>query len=119
MVHVHDQLRLVDDYAASDEASMAADNSSAFNFRLVAGTDILSQHALGRAIDINPVENPYVEGSHVSPGRGRRYLDRTDVRPGMIVPHEVVVRVFRRIGWGWGGRWTSARDYQHFSANGR
>ena len=67
----------------------------------------------------NPVENPYVVGSHVSPGRGRRYLDRTDIRPGMIVPHEVVVRVFRRIEWGWGGRWTSAKDYQHFSANGR
>src|SRR6266508_2153223 len=74
------------------------DNTSAFNCRYVAGTTTWSQHAYGRAIDINPVENPYVDGTHVSPRRGRRYLDRTDVRPGMIVRGDVVVRAFRRIG---------------------
>jgi hypothetical protein len=113
------RVRLVDRFDADDRASMRHDNTSAFNCRYVDGTTTWSQHAYGRAIDLNPVENPYVAGSHVSPRRGRHYLDRTDVRPGMIVPHEVVVRAFRRIGWDWGGRWTSAKDYQHFSANGR
>jgi len=113
------RVRLVDRFDGDDRTSMRHDNTSAFNCRYVAGTTTWSQHAYGRAIDINPVENPYVAGSHVSPRRGRRYLDRTDVRPGMVVRHDLVVRAFRRIGWGWGGRWTSAKDYQHFSANGR
>ena len=113
------RVRLVDRYGADDRASMRHDNTSAFNCRYVAGTTTWSQHAYGRAIDLNPVENPYVDGSHVSPRRGRRYLDRSDVRPGMVVRGDVVVRAFRRIGWGWGGSWSSARDYQHFSSNGR
>jgi hypothetical protein len=113
------RVRLVDRFGADDRESMRHDNTSAFNCRYVAGTTTWSQHAYGRAVDINPVENPYVDGTHVSPRRGRRYLDRTDVRRGMIVRGDVVVRAFRRIGWGWGGRWTPAKDYQHFSANGR
>jgi len=108
----------VDRFDADDRESMRHDNTSAFNCRYVAGTTTWSQHAFGRAIDINPVENPYVDGSHVSPPRGRRYLDRSDVRPGMIVRGDVVLRVFRRIGWGWGGDWSFVKDYQHFSANG-
>jgi hypothetical protein len=113
------RVRLVDRFGGDDRESMRHDNTSAFNCRYVAGTTTWSQHAYGRAVDINPVENPYVDGTHVSPRRGRRYLDRTDVRPGMIVRGDIVVRSFRRIGWGWGGRWTPAKDYQHFSANGR
>ena len=113
------RIRLVDHYGADDRASMRHDNTSAFNCRYVRGTTTWSQHAYGRAIDINPVENPYVDGDRVTPRRGRRFLDRTDVRPGMIVEPGVVLRAFRRSGWGWGGRWRSARDYQHFSANGR
>lgn len=112
------RVRLVDRFDADDRESMRHDNTSAFNCRYVAGTTTWSQHAFGRAIDINPVENPYVDGSHVSPRRGRRYLDRSDVRPGMIVRGGVVLRAFRRIGWGWGGTWSSVKDYQHFSANG-
>jgi hypothetical protein len=112
------RVRLVDRFGADDRASMRHDNTSAFNCRYVAGTTTWSQHAFGRAIDLNPVENPYVDAGHVSPRRGRRYLDRTDVRPGMIVRSGVVVRAFRRIGWGWGGSWSGARDFQHFSANG-
>jgi hypothetical protein len=112
------RVRLVDRFDADDRESMRHDNTSAFNCRYVAGTTTWSQHAFGRAIDINPVENPYVDGSHVSPLRGRRYLDRSDVRPGMIVRGEVALRALRRIGWGWGGDWSSAKDYQHFSANG-
>jgi len=113
------RVRLVDRFGGDERESMRHDNTSAFNCRYVAGTTTWSQHAYGRAVDINPVENPYVDGTHVSPRRGRRYLDRTDVRPGMIVRGDIVVRSFRRIGWGWGGRWTPAKDYQHFSANGR
>jgi poly-gamma-glutamate synthesis protein (capsule biosynthesis protein) len=113
------RVRLVDRYGAEDRASMRHDNTSAFNCRTVAGTDAWSQHAYGRAIDIDPVENPYVDGSHVAPRRGRDYVDRSDVRPGMNVKRDVVWRAFHRIGWEWGGTWRSAKDYQHFSSNGR
>jgi D-alanyl-D-alanine carboxypeptidase len=113
------RIRLVDRYDGDDRASMRHDNTSAFNCRYVAGTTRWSQHAFGRAIDINPVENPYVDGSYVSPRRGRRYADRSRERRGMIFERDVVWRAFRRIGWQWGGTWQSAQDYQHFSANGR
>lgn len=112
------RVRLVDRYGADDDASMRHDNTSAFNCRNVAGTTTWSQHAYGRAIDVNPVENPYVAGSEVSPPGGRRFLDRSNVRRGMIVKRDVVWRAFHRIGWGWGGSWTSVKDFQHFSANG-
>jgi D-alanyl-D-alanine carboxypeptidase len=112
------RVRLVDRFGGDDRASMRHDNTSAFNCRYVRGATTWSRHAFGRAIDINPVENPYVDGGRVVPRRGRRYLDRTDVRPGMIVRGGPVVRAFRRIGWGWGGSWSGARDYQHLSDNG-
>jgi hypothetical protein len=107
------QLRLVDDYGASDEASMAADNSSAFNFRVVAGTDILSQHALGRAIDINPVENPWRKPDRIAPEAGAAFVDRANVRPGMIVRPGPVVAAFDELGWEWGGDWMHAFDDHH------
>jgi hypothetical protein len=113
------RVRLVDRYDADDRTSMRHDNTSAFNCRYVAGTSTWSQHAYGRAIDLNPVENPYVVGDSVSPRRGRPYVDRSDVRPGMVVARDVVWRAFHAIGWEWGGAWSSAKDYQHFSANGR
>ena len=113
------RVRLVDAYGADDRESMRHDNTSAFNCRYVAGTTTWSQHAFGRAIDVNPVENPYVDGSYVSPRNGRPYADRADLRPGMIGERDVVWRAFRSIGWEWGGTWASAQDYQHFSANGR
>ncbi|MGZ8600414.1 MAG: M15 family metallopeptidase [Actinomycetota bacterium] len=112
------RVRLVDRYGADDQASMRHDNTSGFNCRYVSGTTTWSQHAYGRAIDLNPIENPFVRGSRVAPGRGRRFLDRTDVRPGMVVRGDVAWRAFRSIGWEWGGSWTSSKDYQHFSANG-
>ena len=107
------QLRLVDDFGASDGASMDADNSSAFNFRVVSGTDMLSQHALGRAIDLNPVENPWRLPGRVVPEAGRAYVDRRDVRPGMIVRPGPVVAVFDELGWEWGGDWRHAFDDHH------
>jgi hypothetical protein len=107
------QARLVDDFAASDDASMAADNSSAFNFRVVAGSDALSQHAYGRAIDINPVENPWIVGDTLVPAEGAAYRDRIVVRPGMIVRPGPVTAIFDELGWEWGGDWRHALDYHH------
>jgi hypothetical protein len=107
------QLRLVDDFAASDEASMAADNSSAFNFRLIAGTQLLSQHALGRAIDINPVENPWRKPDRIVPEAGAAFADRTDIRPGMIVRPGPIVATLDDNGWEWGGDWRHAFDDHH------
>jgi len=113
-------LRLVDRYGGDDAKSMDANNSSAFNCRTVGGTSTWSQHSYGRAIDINPVQNPYVRGSTVQPDRGRRYLDRDDVRKGMIVqPGPARWAFVQIIDWQWGGNWSSSKDYQHFSANGR
>jgi len=109
----------VDAYRGSDFRSIEADNTSAFNCRVVDGTTRWSEHAYGRAIDINPIENPYVSGGRTSHAASRRYLDRSRVRPGMAVEGGALVRAFDRLGWGWGGRWSSAQDYQHFSANGR
>ena len=114
------RMRLVDAYGGSDDRSMDADNTSGFNCRRVGGpSSPWSQHAYGRAIDLNPVENPYVSGSHVSPEAGRAYLDRTRRAKGMIHAGDVVVRSFASIEWKWGGYWTSLKDYQHFSRNGR
>jgi hypothetical protein len=110
---------LVDRYGGKDERSMRADNTSAFNCRNVAGTSSWSEHAYGRAIDINPVENPYVgnDGS-VDPKKGRPYADRTRHAKGMVQAKGAVVHAFQDSGWGWGGSWNSAKDYQHFSASG-
>ncbi len=114
-----ERMRLVDDYGGSDERSMAANNTSGFNCRRVDASRRWSQHALGRAIDINPVQNPYVRATTVQPSAGRTYLDRRDVRPGMLVEGSAAVAAFDRIGWGWGGRWRSSRDHQNVSATGR
>ena len=113
-----ERMQLVDDFGGDDAASMAADNTSAFNCRSVAGSSSWSQHAYGRAIDINPVQNPSVVRGQVDPPAGSAYLDRSDVRPGMLVSGDITTRVFRFIGWGWGGDWTSSKDYQHVSASG-
>ncbi|HEU4731689.1 MAG TPA: M15 family metallopeptidase [Kofleriaceae bacterium] len=107
------QLRLVDDFAASDDASMAADNSSGFNFRVVAGTDLLSQHALGLAIDINPVENPWRRPDRILPEAGAAFADRADLRPGMIVRPGPVTAALDELGWEWGGDWIHAFDDHH------
>jgi hypothetical protein len=109
-------LRPVSAYRGSDDASMAADNTSGFNCRFVGGTSRWSMHAYGEAIDVNPVENPYVRGSTVSPPAGRAYLDRSRYREGMALRGGVLVRAFAAAGWKWGA---SFGDYQHFSTTGR
>jgi len=114
-------MELIDRYGADDHRSMAADNTSAFNCRFVAGTQRWSMHARGLAVDLNPVENPYVSGSHVSPPAGEHYADRSRHAPGMIHAGDAVVRTFeRKADWEWLGDGSrSYRDYQHFSADGR
>jgi hypothetical protein len=110
------RLRPVSAYRGSDEASMAADNTSGFNCRFVGGTSRWSMHAYGEAIDVNPVENPYVRGSQVSPRAGRAFVDRSRYRRGMAVDGGVLVRAFASVGWRWGAGFG---DYQHFSTTGR
>src|SRR5262249_32473619 len=115
-----ERMELIDSYEGDDEKSMRANNSSAFNCREVADRPgVWSEHAYGRAIDINPVQNPYVRRSDVSPPEGRRYADRSSTEPGMVHSGDDTVRAFAFIGWRWGGDWKAAKDYQHFSASGR
>ena len=111
------RMRPVSAYRGSDDASMAADNTSSFNCRRAVGasSSAWSMHAYGLAIDVNPVENPYVLGGRARPPAGRSYLDRAHARPGMATPGGVLVRAFERAGWSWGGRWAGTPDYQHFS----
>jgi hypothetical protein len=113
-------LQPVDVYGGSDPASMAADNTSGFNCRyaVAPGKPQWSVHAYGRAIDVNTVENPYLEGGEIMPAAGAAYVDRSVTRPGMAVAGGVLVKAFAAVGWSWGGRWTSAPDYQHFSKDG-
>jgi len=109
-----ERMRLIDFYDAGDYLSMADNNSVAFNFRTIAGTNTLSRHAFGMAIDINPVQNPYIRGDIVWPAAGAEYMDRHNVRPGMIIHGDVVYHAFTSRGWTWGGNWRSPRDYHHF-----
>jgi hypothetical protein len=113
-------LRPVDAYGGSDDASMAADNTSGFNCRnaVTNGPPRLSVHAYGKAIDVNPVENPYLLGNRVLPPEGAGFVDRTRYRPGMAVPGGTLVKAFASVGWAWGGSDRSAPDYQHFSTTG-
>ncbi|MHB8060506.1 MAG: M15 family metallopeptidase [Gaiellaceae bacterium] len=113
------RMRPVEAYGSSDDRSMAADNTSAFNCRGVAGSSAWSEHAYGRAIDINPLENPEVRRGAVSPPGGRAYTDRSKWKKGMIHSGDRAVRAFEAVGWKWGGYWHSLQDYQHFSWNGQ
>jgi hypothetical protein len=122
LFYAHFRIRrmlLIDAYNGSDDRSMDANNTSAFNCRFVAGTTTWSQHAYGRAIDLNPVRNPYVAGSHVSPEAGRAYTDRSRRAIGMIHGGDAVVRAFGDANWRWGGAWSYPKDYMHLSRTGR
>jgi len=113
------RMRLVDAYGADDHRSMEADNTSAFNCRFVAGTDRWSEHAYGRAIDVNPIENPYADGDgYVSPPQGAAFADRSRRAKGLIHRGGPVVAAFAAVGWEWGGNWAWPKDFQHFSATG-
>ena len=112
------QMRLVENFGGSDERSMSAYNTSAFNCRLVPGSNTWSQHAYGRAVDVDPLENPEVSGGQVDPPSATRWADRTRQDPGMIRRGDAAWQAFAAVGWTWGGDWSSPKDYQHFSANG-
>ncbi len=109
-----ERMKLIDEYGADDNKSMDDNNSSAFCFRNVEGTKSLSKHSYGIAIDINPVQNPYVRKGRISPQKGMGYDDRSNVRSGMIVPGDVCYNAFKSRGWTWGGEWKTMKDYQHF-----
>lgn len=114
-----ERMELVDVYEGNDDRSMVANNTSAFNCREVAGRPgVLSQHALGTAIDVNPLINPWVHSGRVDPPEAAQYADRTKPWKGAIYADDVVVRAFAAIGWGWGGYWPGSYDYQHFAAGG-
>jgi len=102
-------------YGWSDDASMADNNSSAFNYRLVTDNSKMSWHAYGRAIDINPRLNPYVQGEIILPP-GASYdptVPGTLAGDGLAAARKVVA-AFEARGWEWGGRWTEKKDWHHF-----
>ena len=116
-----EKIRLIDEYQGDDTASMADNNTSCFNYRVVDGTTNLSKHALGCAIDINPFYNPYVvfnkEGSgetYISPAGSEIYADRSKDFPYKIDENDLCYKLFTEHGFIWGGHWNSSKDYQHF-----
>jgi hypothetical protein len=105
----------IERYGGSDDESMAANNTSAFNCREMTGMKgVYSLHAYGLAIDVNPLVNPYVKGGRILPKSGSAYVDRVKRVPGMIVPDDGVVRAFRARGFTWGGDFRALKDWQHF-----
>ncbi len=106
-------IRLIDDFDGDDNASMEANNTSCFNYRVVPGTRALSKHALGLAIDVNPLQNPYIAGSQVYPPTATEYVDRTKDFPHKIDKNDLCFKVFTSYGFTWGGIWRN-KDYQHF-----
>jgi D-alanyl-D-alanine carboxypeptidase len=118
-------MRLADSYGPDAARPADGDVSGSFECRQAvpspcsggSGTGSWSNHAYGRAIDLNPVENPYVGCGRTRDRESARYMDRSRLRRGMVTP--AVVSAFRSIGWGWGGAWTGAtKDYMHFSSTG-
>ncbi|MBP5478288.1 MAG: M15 family metallopeptidase [Bacteroidaceae bacterium] len=109
-------MTLIDEYDADDERSMEANNTSCFNFRFITGSrSQISYHGRGCAIDLNPLYNPYIKGSIVSPSHGRPYAFRRDKScPYIIDKSDLAYRLFRARGWRWGGNYRSIKDYQHF-----
>jgi hypothetical protein len=114
------RMRPVSVYGGDDNVSMRHDNTSAFNCRYAvsSGPKHWSMHAYGEAVDINTVENPYYLDGRVRPKKGEPYMNRSNVRPGMIVSGSVPLKKFSALGWGWGGYWSGSPDYQHFSTTG-
>ena len=116
-----ERIRLIDEYGGDDTLSMEDNNTSCFNYRVVDGTDSLSKHALGCAIDINPFYNPYVvfnrptQGeTYISPNGSEIYADRSRSFPYKIDENDLCYRLFTAHGFTWGGNWNSSKDYQHF-----
>lgn len=109
-----ERICLVDDYNGDDETSMRDNNTSCFNYRVIAGSSSLSNHSFGLAIDINPLYNPYVSGGYVQPATGTAYVDRSGDFPYKIDREDLCYQLFTDHGFTWGGDWSSPKDYQHF-----
>ena len=113
-----ERMRLIDDFGGDDNRSMAANNTSSFNYRKVSGKASLSRHAYGMAVDINPLYNPYVRYKNgrriVDPKAGEPYADRSRKHPYMIRRDDLCCRLFLAKGFRWGGNWKRSLDYQHF-----
>ena len=113
-----DKIRLIDEYGGDDDLSCDDNNSSCFNYRVVGGTDSLSKHALGLAIDINPFQNPYITYPNgverISPAGSEPYADRNSGLPHMILEGDLCYNLFIEHGFTWGGHWKTLKDYQHF-----
>ena len=116
-----ERMELMDVFKGNDDVAMAANNTSSFNCRDLTGEPgIFSQHSYGRAIDINPEINPYVDGKRILPSKGSKFVDRTRPYPGKIIKDGLVYKLFIKYGWDWAGCWYDVQDYQHFEkrANG-
>lgn len=113
-----EKIQLIDEYDADDEASMADNNTSCFNYRTVPGRTKLSNHAYGYAIDVNPLYNPYVRTKDgetlISPDNAVPYADRSASFSYKIDKDDLCYRIFVEHGFEWGGSWNSSKDYQHF-----
>ena len=109
-----EKMVLIDEYRADDIASMKDNNTSCFNYRVIEGSKNLSNHSYGLAIDINPLINPYVKGDYVSPKEAKPYVDRSQIKLGMIDKDDLCYKLFTKYGWKWGGSWNTVKDYQHF-----
>ena len=107
-------IRLVDDFGGDDEASMQANNTSCYNDRKVRGTANISKHALGMAVDVNPLQNPQVRTYRISPATAAGFADRTKDFPHKISHEDPCYAIFKAHGFTWGGDWPSGKDYQHF-----
>ncbi len=107
-------IRLVDDFDADDEASMRANNTSCFNYRTVVGSKRISKHAMGLAVDVNPLQNPCIKHGRVHPETAKDYIDRTQDFPHKIDKDDFCKKVFTSHGFSWGGNWGGSKDYQHF-----
>lgn len=113
------RMELVDVFKGDDYDSIDANNTSAFNCRQATGSSNWSNHAYGEAIDLNPLQNPYVTaGGGTAHKNARAYTTRPLHKPGVINPGDRVVKAFANVGWEWGGYWTGTKDYQHFSKGG-
>lgn len=115
-----EKIRLIDEYGGDDESSMADNNSSCFNYRVILGSKTLSNHAYGTAIDINPLYNPYItyreDGSpFVQPANSVDYVDREKDFSYKIDTNDLCYKLFTEHGYDWGGGWDTRKDYQHFA----
>jgi hypothetical protein len=109
-------------FHGNDLASMAANNTSAFNCRdLTNRPGYFSQHSYGRAIDINPLINPFIDGKKILPRQSIKFANRQLPYPGKIIKNDSVYQLFTKLGWDWGANWYDVQDYQHFEkrANGK